>query len=250
MLLAANKLTKRFGGITALNDFSVDLNKGEVLGIVGDNGAGKSTLLKILSGTYDATSGAVKIEDHESSFNNPSDAQLKGIEMVYQDLALCDDLSAAANIYLGREPLTRSGLVNHAAILDGATQLLGELNSDARPNTPVRLLSGGQRQAVAIARTLITRPKILLLDEPTAAISVRQIEEVLQMIRRLKAAGTAIMLITHRLPDVFEVCDRVVVLRHGNKIADKAVSQSSLEELNALITGAKEAAKPLRPVLQ
>jgi simple sugar transport system ATP-binding protein len=175
--------------------------------------------------------------------HRPVDARRHGIEIVHQDLALCDNLTAAANVYLGRE--LRLGMwpfqvLDYAAMYRRAGEIFRELKSETRPRDLVRKMSGGQRQAVAIARTRLTNAKIVLMDEPTAAISVRQVAEVLSLIRRLRDQGIAVVLISHRMPDVFSVADRVVVMRRGRKVADKAIAASSPEEVTGLITGAIE----------
>jgi simple sugar transport system ATP-binding protein len=181
------------------------------------------------------------MEGHAVAFHKPADARDQGVEIVYQDLALCDNLSAAENVFLGREPMRRLGplrWVDYGEMRRRAADLFAELKSETRPHDLVRRMSGGQRQAVAIARTRLSDPKIVLMDEPTAAISVRQVAEVLGLIRRLRDHGIAVVLISHRMPDVFSVADRVVVLRRGEKVADKPVAQSSPEEVTGLITGA------------
>jgi simple sugar transport system ATP-binding protein len=239
--LELNSITKRFGAIHALTDVSLSLQRGEVVGLMGDNGAGKSTLVKIIAGNFPPSSGAMKMDGRAVAFHKPSDARDQGVEIVYQDLALCDNLSAAENVFLGREPMRRFGplrWVDYGAMRRRAGELFAELKSETRPRDLVRRMSGGQRQAVAIARTRLSDPKIVLMDEPTAAISVRQVAEVLGLIRRLRDHGIAVVLISHRMPDVFTVADRVVVLRRGEKVADKPVSQSSPEEITGLITGA------------
>jgi len=174
-------------------------------------------------------------------FHKPVEARAKGIEVVYQDLALCNNLTASANVFLGRELKKSAGPIkwlDHRAMIKKAGELFAELKSETRPRDLVRLMSGGQRQAVAIARTRLSQAKIVLMDEPTAAISVRQVAEVLGLIRRLRDAGITVVLISHRMPDVFEVCDRVVVMRRGRKVADKRIALSSPEEVTGLITGA------------
>lgn len=240
-VLELEAISKHYGAIQALNDVSLKLEPGEVVGLVGDNGAGKSTLVKIIAGNFHPTHGRIRIDGSETNLHSPADARAKGIEIVYQDLALADNLTAAANIFLGRE-LTRGGLLDYKAMYKRAGELFAELKSETRPRDVVRRMSGGQRQAVAIARTRLSDPKIVLMDEPTAAISVRQVAEVLNLIRRLKDQGIAVVLISHRIPDVFAVCDRLVVLRRGNKVADKRVADSSPEEVTGLITGAIESA--------
>ncbi len=178
-------------------------------------------------------------------FARPVEAREKGIEIVHQDLALCDNLPAALNVFLGRELTRRMGpfrFLDKGAMYARAGELFAELKSETRPRDLVKQMSGGQRQAVAIARTRLADPKLVLMDEPTAAISVRQVAEVLGLIGRLKAAGHAVILISHRMPDVFETCDRVAVLRRGSKVADKPIAATSPEEVTGLITGAIETA--------
>lgn len=236
-------ISKHFGAIHALNDVSMSLAAGEVVGLMGDNGAGKSTLVKVIAGNFRPTHGKIHIKDREVTFHNPLEARESGIEIVYQDLALCDNLSAAVNVFLGRELTRRIGpikVLDYAAMNAAAAKLFKGLKSETRPKDLVRSMSGGQRQAVAIARTRLSDADIVLLDEPTAAISVRQVAEVLNLIRELKNHGIAVVLISHRMPDVFSVADRIVVLRRGNKVADKAVAATSPEEITGLITGAIE----------
>jgi len=238
-VLELEGVSKHYGAIHALTDVSLKLQAGEVVGLVGDNGAGKSTLVKIIAGNFHPTHGKIRIEGKETNLHSPADARSKGIEIVYQDLALADNLTAAANIYLGRE-ITRGGILDYRAMYKRAGELFAELKSETRPRDLVRRMSGGQRQAVAIARTRLSDPRIVLMDEPTAAISVRQVAEVLNLIRRLKDQGIAVILISHRIPDVFAVCDRLIVLRRGSKVADKRVADSSPQEVTGLITGAIE----------
>ncbi|MET0849998.1 MAG: ATP-binding cassette domain-containing protein [Candidatus Rokuibacteriota bacterium] len=244
-LLELSGISKHFGAIQALVDVSLSLRAGEVVGLMGDNGAGKSTLVKIVAGNYPPSAGTLAMLDRRVAFHKPADARAEGIEVVYQDLALCDNLTAAANVFLGRELLRGFGpfrVLNYRAMYQRAAELFAELKSETRPRDLVRRMSGGQRQAVAIARTRLSEPKIVLMDEPTAAISVRQVAEVLSLIRRLRDHGIAVVLISHRMPDVFAVSDRIVVLRRGEKVADKAISASSPEEVTGLITGAIESA--------
>ena len=229
-VLELDSVSKHFGAIEALNNVSLTIEPGDVVGLVGDNGAGKSTLVKIIAGNFHQSAGRIRIDNNEVSLSSPSDARAKGIEIVYQDLALSDNLTAAANIFLGRE-LTRFGLLDYKAMYKRAGELFAELKSETRPRDLVRRMSGGQRQAVAIARTRLSDPKIVLMDEPTAAISVRQVAEVLNLIRRLKDQKIAVVLISHRIPDIFAVCDRLVVLRRGGKVADKKIVDTSPEEV-------------------
>ena len=238
-------VSKHFGAIRALTDVSLTLRAGEVVGLMGDNGAGKSTLVKIVAGNFPPSAGTMTMQGQPVAFRKPSDARERGIEIVYQDLALCDNLTAAENVFLGRELMCGFGPVrwlDYRSMFRRAGELFAELKSETRPRDLVRRMSGGQRQAVAIARTRLSAPKIVLMDEPTAAISVRQVAEVLSLIGRLREHRIAVVLISHRMPDVFSVADRVVVLRRGEKVADKPVGQSSPEEVTGLITGAIAAA--------
>ena len=240
-VLSLRKISKSFGAIKALSEVDLELQPGEVLGLMGDNGAGKSTLVKIIAGNFPPTTGEMVLAGEPVHFHRPVEARQRGIEIVYQDLALCDNLTATANVFLSREISWRLGLFKimiSKVMNERAGQLFGELKSETRPQDLVRRMSGGQRQAVAIARTRLSEAKIVLMDEPTAAISVRQIEQVLNLIRRLRDQGIAIVLISHRMPDVFAVADRIAVFRRGRKVAEKPVGDSSPEEVTGLITGA------------
>ena len=242
-VLELNNISKHFGAIQALNDVSVTLDRGEVVGLMGDNGAGKSTLVKIIAGNYRPSHGTMRMEGADLVLNKPIEARKHGIEIVHQDLALCDNLTAAANVYLGREVHKGLGpirILDYARMYRRAGEIFAELKSETRPRDLVKQMSGGQRQAGAIARTRLSDPKIVLMDEPTAAISVRQVAEVLNLIRLLRDQGIAIVLISHRMPDVFSVADRIIVLRRGRKVADKKIARSSPEEVTGLITGAIE----------
>lgn len=244
-ILELNGITKNFGGIHALSGVDLNLEGGQVLGLMGDNGAGKSTLIKIIAGSFPPTSGTIRLSGKPVNFARPREARDAGIEVVHQDLALCDNLTASMNVFLGREIVRKIGpfrFLNRTAMNEQAAELFADLKSETRPKDLVRQMSGGQRQAVAIARTRLSQPNIVIMDEPTAAISVRQVAEVLDLIRRLQRAGLAVILISHRMPDVFAVCDRVVVLRRGTKVADKPVAETSPEEVTGLITGAIETA--------
>ena len=241
--LEMNQITKSFGAINALQGVDFNIQAGEAVGLMGDNGAGKSTLMKIIAGNLRQSSGEVLVEGKQVAFLNPLDARQMGIEIVYQDLALCDNLIASANVFLGRELQSGFGIfsrLKHSLMNERAAELFKELKSETQPKDLVERMSGGQRQAVALARTRLSDPKLVLLDEPTAAISVRQVAEVLARIRTLRDTGHAVILVSHRMGDVFEVCDRVAVLRRGRKIADKPISDTSPEEVTGLITGALE----------
>jgi simple sugar transport system ATP-binding protein len=244
-LLEVRNVSKSFGAIHAVNDISWSIEPGEVVGLMGDNGAGKSTLVKLIAGNFPPTDGEVLVDGEVCHFHKPIQARAKGIEVVYQDLALADNLTAAQNVFLGRE-LNKGfwpfRVLNKQAMIDRSAKLFAELKSETRPRDLVKKMSGGQRQAVAIARTRLSNSKLVLMDEPTAAISVRQVAEVLELIRRLKHQGVAVILISHRMPDVFAVSDRIIVMRRGTKVADKATTSTSPEEITGLITGAIRAA--------
>ena len=240
-ILELHSVSKHFGAIHALNEVDLTVEPGQVLGLMGDNGAGKSTLVKVIAGNFPPTHGEIRIGGEPVHFHRPVEARKKGVEIVYQDLALCNNLSAAANVFLGRELKRSLGpfrWLDHTAMARRAGQLFKELKSETRPRHLVRQMSGGQRQAVAIARTRLSDPKIVLMDEPTAAISVRQVAEVLDLIHRLRDHGITIILISHRMPDVFAVSDRIMVMRRGAKVADKPIANTSPEEVTGLITGA------------
>ena len=244
-LLDIRSVSKNFGAIRALTDVSLTVQPGEVVGLMGDNGAGKSTMVKLIAGNFPPSEGELAVDDEICHFHKPLDARAKGIEVVYQDLALADNLTAAQNVFLGRE--LKKGvwpfqILDKQAMIDRSGELFAELKSETRPRDLVKKMSGGQRQAVAIARTRLSNAKMVLMDEPTAAISVRQVAEVLELIRRLKGQGVAVMLISHRMPDVFAVSDRIIVLRRGSKVADKPTALTSPEEITGLITGAIRAA--------
>jgi len=244
-LLTLTGIGKDFGAVRALEGVDLAVYPGQVVGIMGDNGAGKSTLVKIVAGNFPATRGEIRFEGEPVHFRHPIDAREVGIEIVYQDLALADNLTATANVYLARELKRRLGpiaFLDHKAMANRAQEIFGELRSETRPQQFVKQMSGGQRQAVAIARTRLANAKLVMMDEPTAAISIRQVEQVLNLIRNLREQGVAVMLISHRMPDVFAVSDRIIVLRRGEKKADKPIPDTSREEVTALITGAKEAA--------
>jgi simple sugar transport system ATP-binding protein len=242
-VLELNNISKHFGAIHAVNDVSLALEPGEVVGLMGDNGAGKSTLVKMVAGNFLPTAGAMKLDGREIVLNRPVEARRHGIEIVHQDLALCNNLTAAANVFLGRELRRGVGpisILDYQGMYRRAGELFKDLKSETRPRDLIKQMSGGQRQAVAIARTMLSNAKVVLMDEPTAAISVRQVAEVLTHIKHLRDQGVAIVLISHRMPDVFSVADRVIVLRRGRKVADKRIAQSSPEEVTGLITGAIE----------
>jgi simple sugar transport system ATP-binding protein len=244
-VLELRNISKHFGAIQAVNDVSFSIDAGEVVGLMGDNGAGKSTLVKMIAGNFMPSHGSLRMDGAELVLHRPVEARRHGIEIVHQDLALCNNLTASANVFLGRElmrGLIPLRILDYARMYRTAGGIFKELKSETRPRDLVKQMSGGQRQAVAIARTMLSEAKIVLMDEPTAAISVRQVAEVLNLIRQLRDRGIAVILISHRMPDVFAVADRVIVMRRGRKVADKRIAESSPEEVTGLITGAIELA--------
>ena len=244
-VLVLDGITKFYGAVRALSDVSLEVHPGEVLALVGDNGAGKSTLVKIISGVETPSAGRILFEGREVSINKPQDAVSLGIATVYQDLALCDNLDVVNNLFLGRESTSNGagsavGWMDETDMEKRALHLLSTLSVHLPSvRAHVAALSGGQRQSVAIARSLLGDPKIVLLDEPTAALGVAQTAQVLELIVRLKERGHAVVVISHNLADVFAVCDRIVVLRLGSYHGDFRVGDTSPEEVVAAITGAR-----------
>lgn len=230
---------KRFGPVEALRGVTLRVAPGEVVGLVGDNAAGKSTLMKVLSGAYIPDSGEIWIDGTRTIFASPRDAHQVGIEMVYQDLALCDDIDIAGNIFLGREPRMHAGIMLDAKRMHAESRKLLDSLRIRIPYTdlPVRNLSGGQRQAVAIARAVAFNPRLLILDEPTAALAVTEVNTVLELIRTVAARGVSVILITHRLQDLFTVCDRLCVMFEGTMASELDAKTATLEELVSDIVG-------------
>jgi simple sugar transport system ATP-binding protein len=248
-------IRKSFGAVQALRGVGLTLQKNEVLGLVGDNAAGKSTLMKVLSGAYIPDGGEIYIEGHQVRFTGPENARQLGIEMVYQDFALANNLDVASNIFLGREAVRLNlGLLkvmNKRRMEEEARRLMDRLKIEiASVRLKVENLSGGQRQAVAIGRATAFNAKVIIMDEPTAALSVAAIGKVLDLIRELKRQGASIIIISHRLEDIFEAADRVVVLRHGRKVGDLSVRGTSLAEIRekvvARIVGAVDDYAPVQ----
>jgi D-xylose transport system ATP-binding protein len=240
-LLSLRGIGKRYGGVTALSDIELHIEARQVVGLVGDNGAGKSTLVKIMSGSIAADDGQILLNGVQVSLKRPHDATDLGIQTVYQDLALCDNLDTIQNLFLGRE--IHGGILRGAKLArpymehlaHAALSGLGVRIEDYR--TPVGSLSGGQRQSVVIARAVLSNPRILLLDEPAAALGVAQRAEVLALINRLRHQGLGVVLASHDLGDILNVTDRVVVLRLGRKVADKPTSEWTMGSLVAAIAG-------------
>ena len=225
-----------FGGIKAVDHATMDLYPGEVVGLLGHNGAGKSTLIKVLSGAYKRDSGSILIEGRDAEINNPRDAKALGIETIYQTLALADNVDAAANLYLGRELRTRWGTLDDVAMEAQARQVMGRLNPNFRRfKDPVKSLSGGQRQSVAIARAIHFNARILIMDEPTAALGPQETAQVGDLIKELKAQGIGIFLISHDIHDVFDLADRVVVMKNGQVVGTARTADVTKDEVLGMI---------------
>jgi ABC-type sugar transport system ATPase subunit len=241
-VLQARSISKRFGALQALADVDVDIHAGEVLAILGDNGAGKSTFIKILSGAYEPSAGTLLLDGAPVSFVSPQDAADVGIATIFQELALSENLSIAENVFLGRELVRRVlgvPFLKRQAMKQKVAELLNTLEAHiSDPEAAVGSLSGGQRQAVAISRALNLNARLVIMDEPTAALAVAETRKVLQLIRRLAEGGRAVILISHNMHDVFEVADRIVVFRRGRKIAERRRSETDPEEVVSFITGA------------
>jgi D-xylose transport system ATP-binding protein len=239
-VLTLQSVSKRFGAVHALSDASLEVNAGEVVALVGDNGAGKSTMIKVIAGVNPADSGEVRFDGRRVSISKPSDATSLGIATVYQDLALCDNLDVVANLFLGQES-TRATILDEIEMERQSVGLLETLSVRIPSvRTPVASLSGGQRQSVAIARSLLGDPKVILLDEPTAALGVAQTAQVLDLIERLRDRGHGVVLISHNLADVFAVADRVTVLRLGRNAGTFAMADTTQEQIVQAITGASD----------
>ena len=238
-LLTLHNISKRFGAVQALSGVDFEVYPGEVVGLVGDNGAGKSTLVKTIAGIHPPDSGEILFEGHPVTITGPRDAAQLGISTVYQDLALCDNLDVVANLYLGRE-LTDADVLDEVRMERRAIEVLKGLQVKIRiVRNVVASLSGGQRQSVAVARSVMWNSKVVLLDEPTAALGVAQTKQVLDLIRRLREQGLGVVVISHNLADVFEVCDRIVVLWLGRLGGSFDVRETSREKVVAAITGAE-----------
>ena len=247
-VLELRGISKRFGAVQALSDVDVSIHQGEIVALVGDNGAGKSTLIKTMSGVGPPTTGQIFFDGNEVSILRPQDATKLGIATVYQDLALCDNLDVVANLFLGQEEHPRGiwrafSWIDELAMERRALELLRQLSvSLPTVRTPVASLSGGQRQSVAIARSLLGDPKVVILDEPTAALGVAQTAQVLNLVVRLRERGLAVVIISHNLADVFAVADRIVVLRLGRNAGEFRVGEVDEDAVVSAITGVKAAA--------
>ena len=241
-ILEVKEVHKRFGGTHASRGVSLELFPGEVLALAGDNGAGKSTLIKMISGVYNPDSGEILYQGQSITNKNPSEVRDLGIETIYQDLALADNLDVGVNLFLGRERMTRAlgfiPVLDRRAMREEAKKALKDLGIVVNDLTiPVRYLSGGQRQAIAISRAVYWNAKLLIMDEPTAALGVPEQREVKDLIQRLKKQGVGIIFISHNLNDIFEVSDRIVVLERGRKAGERRISETNEDEVVKLMMG-------------
>ncbi len=243
-ILSGVNLTKRFGGVLALNGVSFDLHRGEVLALAGDNGAGKSTLIKLLSGVHQPDGGEIIYRGETVELANPRAAREMGIETIYQDLALADNLDVGSNVFLGREPSRRLGgllpAIDRKRMRKESFSVLETLDIELPARAlgqPVRRLSGGQRQAVAIGRAIFWQAEILIMDEPTAALGVPEQRKVMQLIRGLKESNVAVIFISHNMGDILAVSDRVVVLRRSEKVGEVVTSETTSDEVVRLMVG-------------
>ncbi|QIK63313.1 sugar ABC transporter ATP-binding protein [Leucobacter viscericola] len=239
-VLSLRGIGKRFGAVQALTEINFDVDPGEVVALVGDNGAGKSTLVKIISGVYGPDAGTIEVDGQLVEISGPRAAQSLGIATVFQDLALADNLDVVANLFLGQEK-TRTGVLDEEAMEARSWELLHQLSAKI-PSVRIAVasLSGGQRQTVAIARSLVGSPKVVLLDEPTAALGVAQTAEVLNLIERLRESGLGVVVISHNMADVQAVADRIYVLRLGRNAAQFDIDEATTEQLVVAITGASD----------
>lgn len=247
-LLEVKNITKRFGGLVAVDNVSMGVNSGEVVGLLGDNGAGKSTLIKIISGVYHADDGKIYFMDKEIKINNPMDALALGIETIYQDLALAENLNVYSNIFLGREKLKKLlgfiSVLDHDYMLSESKKILKTLDIEIPSlRNKISMLSGGQRQAVAISRSLYWNAKFLIMDEPTAALGIAEQKKVLNLIRLLRSQGLGIIIISHQIHDVLSVADRLVIMRRGVKVAERLTKETDPNEVVSLIVGVEKVAK-------
>jgi len=243
-LVETRNITKRFGGLTAVDRVSFHVNSGEIVAVLGDNGAGKSTLIKMISGVHQPDGGEIYFQDQPTTIHSPMDALSMGIETIYQDLALAENLNVYANIFLGREKTRKSmgifNVLDHQFMYDESRGILKKLDIKIPSlRNSVRSLSGGQRQAVAISRSIYWNAKLLIMDEPTAALGVAQQHQVLDLVKSLKDHGIGIIIISHQMRDVFAVADRIIVMRRGEKVGDLEKDQTSTDEVVNLIVGSE-----------
>lgn len=235
-LVEMEDISISFGGVHAVENATIDLYPGEVVGLLGHNGAGKSTLIKILSGAYRRDSGNIRIDGEMATINNPRDAKAYGIETIYQTLAVADNVDAAANLFLGREMTTPLGTLDDAAMESRTREVMGRLNPNFRRfKEPVKALSGGQRQSVAIARAILFNARILIMDEPTAALGPQETAQVGDLIKQLKSEGIGIFLISHDIHDVFDLADRIVVMKNGQVVGTARTEDVTKDEVLGMI---------------
>lgn len=238
-LFEAKNVTKSYGAHKALDQVDFGVKRAEIVGLLGDNGAGKSTLVKTISGVVIPDTAEYKVEGKPFSIQSRSDSEAAGIETIYQDSALCDNMSITRNIFMGRELVSKWGFLQQDEMRRTATQVIDaavHISGVENPDKEVGKLSGGQKQAVAIARAIYFKSKILVLDEPTSALSVREIERLLNYLQKLRGEGVSCVLVTHNLYHAWQVCDRFVVINRGKKIADKEKAETSLEEITGFVT--------------
>lgn len=244
-MLRAEHMTKRFGGLVAVDDVSIQLFRGEVVGLVGDNGAGKSTLIKMISGVYQPDGGEIFMDGNKVEINGPREARNMGIETIYQDLALAENLDVGSNIFLGRELKNRylAGVIktlDRRKMYQESVEVLKKLDIHVPSLTQqIRNLSGGQRQAVAIARSIYWNARLMIMDEPTAALGVAEQQKVLMLVRTLAEQGVPVIIISHNMQDVFAVADRIVILRRGKKVAERVAEETTPDEIVSLMVGAE-----------
>jgi len=241
-ILSVRNVSKHFGGVRALNRVSLDVFPGEVVALAGDNGAGKSTVIKSISGVFDYEEGDILLDGKRVAFSTPEEARDNGIETIYQDLALADNLSIGANIFLGREPMTRLfgflPVLDRKKMAEAARETMHRLDFHVdRLDAPVAAFSGGQRQAVAIGRAMYWNARLVIMDEPTAALGVPEQRKVMSLIQSLKAAGRGVIFISHNLRDIFEVADRIVVFRRGENAGERIPSETTGDEIVRLMVG-------------
>jgi simple sugar transport system ATP-binding protein len=247
-MLEVRGLTKRFGGLTAVDRMDMQVYPGEVVGLLGDNGAGKSTLIKMVSGVYHPDEGQILFQGREVRLASPADALELGIETLYQDLALAENLDVFSNIFMGREKTKRFlGMIpvlDHQTMHDESKKVLDRLEIEIPSlRNLIKTLSGGQRQAVAIGRSIYWNAKLLIMDEPTAALGVAEQRKVLGLVRLLRSQNIPIILISHQMYDIFSVTDRLVVMRRGKKVAERVTKETNTDEVVGLITGAEEVSR-------
>ena len=241
-LLEVKNITKRFGGLTAVDNVDMQIYPGEVVGILGDNGAGKSTLIKVISGVYHAEAGQIFFESRKIKISNPTEALKIGIETIYQDLALAENMNVYSNVFLGREKLKKFlyfiDVLDHEYMLNESKKVLNRLDINIPSlKNKISTLSGGERQAVAISRSIYWNAKLLIMDEPTAALGVAEQKKVLNLVNTLSSQGVSVIIISHQIHDVFSVATKLLIMRRGKKVAERITKKTSADEIVGLIVG-------------